>query len=287
MALKFSLVEEIDGPDFANRVRAAEELTRKLEANNWNFDSAPEFFAEQSQADVLGKEMVHIFDGRTMTRIGRLVMGGVGQLFNLMGALPANSAFKIAHSSSLLDEINDQLGTDGLYELTERARVDAPEKVEYFNYTIFHQLREMVFWSILYGSRAYPSTFEHMARHFAKGDLLHTMLYRSSRGESKDNKPKVMVGDYLTYSFRSTAVEWMDKPLFGGLAKDTQHIEYLLTPEPSKISHPYLPLECEGMIEYGHRRYYLRRFVGATPKDGLRGPQVPPEYPKKARGKKR
>jgi hypothetical protein len=96
-----------------------------------------------------------------------------------------------------------------------------------------------------------------------------------------------MVGDYLTYSFRSSAVEWMDKPLYGGLAKETHHIEYLLTPEPSRISHPYLPLEGEGTIEYGHRRYYLRRFVGVTPKDGLRGPDVPAERPKKSGGKKR
>lgn len=286
MALKLSSVED-DGPDFAKRVLAAEELTRKLESNKWNFSSAPEFFAEESQADVLGKEMVHIFDGRTMTRIGRLVMGGVGQLFNLMGALPANSAFKIAHSSRLLDEINQKLGTDGLREITERTKSGTPEKVEYFNYTIFHQLREMVFWSILYGSRAYPSTFEHMARHFAKGDLVHTMLYRSSRGESKDSRPKVMVGDYLTYTFSSSVVEWMDKPLFGGLARDTFHIEYLLTPEPSKVSHPYLPLEGEGVVEFGHRLYYLRRFVGVTPKDGLRGPKIPPESPKKTQGRKK
>lgn len=285
MRLELSSVED-EGPDFSRRVRGAQELVNKLEANNWNFDSAPEFFAERSRADVLGKEMVHIFDGQTMTRVGRLVMGGVGQLFNLMGALPSNSTFKIAHSSRLLDEIDRQLGTNGLRELTERNGLGNPEKVEYFNYTIFHQLREMVFWSVLYGSRAYPSTFEHMARHFAKGDFVHTMLYRSSRPESKDGKPTVMVGDYLTYHFRSTTVEWMDKPLFGGLAKETHHIEYLLTPEPTKISHPYLPLDGEAEIEYGHRRYHLRRFVGVTPKDALRGPNVPAEGPKRPKGRK-
>ncbi|HEX7975106.1 MAG TPA: hypothetical protein VF498_11910 [Anaerolineales bacterium] len=259
------------------RVRLAEDVVRKLEANNWDFDSAPEIFAEKSQADVLAKEIVHIHDGQMMTRVGRLVMGGVGEMFNLMGPIPSNSTFKVT-STHLIDEINQQLGTEGLRELPEFRSLGTPERVEFFNYTNFYQLRDLVFWAILYGSGAYPSTFEHMARHFAGGEVVQNVMYRSSSRSLDETKPKVMMSSGLTVSFPSKVVEWMDKPLFGGLAKETMHVEYLLTPKPSKVSHPYLPLTGEAVVEYCHQRYYLRRFAGVTPKDGLRGPGVPPEH---------
>jgi hypothetical protein len=285
MALALSSVEE-EGPAFAKRVRNAEEVVRKLEGNKFDFDSAPDIFAERSKADVVAKEIAHIHDGKTMTRVGRLIMGGIGDLFNLMGPLPANSVFRVTDTDRMLDEINHQLGTEGLSELPSVRKFGKPEKVDFFNYTNFYQLRDLVFWSVLYGSGAFPSTFEHMARFFARGDIVENMMYRPSGVKLDGKKPRIMAGSCLTVSFPSTVVEWMDKPLFGGFAKDTQHVEYLLTPEPSEVSHPYLPLVGEGVVEFGYRRYYIRRFAGVTPKDGLRGPNVSPESRKKSGGKK-
>ena len=85
----------------------------------------------------------------------------------------------------------------------------------------------------------------------------------------------VCVGLHL--QFPSRVVEWMDKPLYGGLAKDTLHVETLLTLKPSRVSHPYLPLTGEAKIRLNGTAYYLKRFSGKTPKEGLRGPGVPEE----------
>lgn len=286
MALPLLSSFESDGPDFLRRVRVADELTRKLEANNWDFDSAPEIFAEKSQADVLAKEIVHIHDGQTMTRVGRLVMGGVGDLFNLMGAIPANATFQVT-DTHLIDEVNRQLGTEGLHGVDSFKEWGTPQRVQFFNYTNFYQLRDLVFWSILYGSGAFPSTFEHVARHFSQGEVVQNVMYRPSGGTIKNGATRddvrVMEANGLTVSFPSPVVEWMEKPLFGGLARDTLHVEYLLTLTPSDVSHPYLPLTGESTVQFAHQRYYVRRFEGVTPKDGLRGPNVPPEQPKGAR----
>jgi hypothetical protein len=73
----------------------------------------------------------------------------------------------------------------------------------------------------------------------------------------------------------------MDKPMFGGLAADTVHIEYLLTPNATEVSHPYLRLSGESKVRLGHQDYHLRMFTGVTPKDALRGPGVPPEQAKR------
>ena len=80
--------------------------------------------------------------------------------------------------------------------------------------------------------------------------------------------------------FPSRVVEWMDKPLFGGLSKDTIHVETLLTIKPTKIAHPHLPLVNESKVEIGHQKYYLKRFSGVSPKDGLRGPGLKGESAK-------
>ena len=72
-------------------------------------------------------------------------------------------------------------------------------------------------------------------------------------------------------------VEWMEKPLYGGLEENTFHVEYLLTPARSAASHPYLPIVDEGRLEFAGVRWHVRKFVGLTPKEGLRGPHVPPE----------
>ena len=275
-------VLSVEGPDFAKKVRFAEDVVRKLEANNWDFDSMPDIFARRAAADVLAKEIVVIHDGQTLTRVGRLVMGGTGTQFNLMGPIPPNSIFKVT-DDSLLNEIHRQLGIDGLNELPKYRKLGKPEKVEFFNYTNFYQLRDLVFWSVLHGSGCFPSTLEHMARHFATGNVVQNVMYRSNLVPSKPKKPVIMTAACLSVSFPSSVVEWMDKPLFGGLAKETIHMEYLLTPVPSKVSHPYLSLVDEGIVEFGHSRYYVRRFAGVTPKDGLRGPTVGPEAPKKKR----
>jgi hypothetical protein len=54
-------------------------------------------------------------------------------------------------------------------------------------------------------------------------------------------------------------------------------VESLLTLKPSKVSHPYLPLTGEGKVKLNGTSYYLKRFSGITPKEGLRGPGVPEE----------
>ncbi len=66
----------------------------------------------------------------------------------------------------------------------------------------------------------------------------------------------------------------MDKPLYGGLAKETIHVETLLTLKASKVSHPYLPLTAESKIELDGTSYFLKRFAGVTPKEATRGPGV-------------
>lgn len=86
-----------------------------------------------------------------------------------------------------------------------------------------------------------------------------------------------MQAQCMMVSFPSDVVQWMDKPIFGGLNPDTIHVEYLLTPTQSKVSHPYLELDGESEIVYCERRYHLKRFTGVTPKDGVRGPNVPAE----------
>ena len=134
MEVKLSSVED-DGPDFAKRVRFADETVRQLEANRWDFDSAPTIFAEHSRADVLAKEIVHIHDGRTMTRIGRLVMGGIGEVFHLMGPIPSNASFKIGSTRDIFANLERQLGTRGLKELPAYRQLGTPERIEYFNYT--------------------------------------------------------------------------------------------------------------------------------------------------------
>src|SRR5438270_12262337 len=113
----------VSGPDFARIVADASDKVQRLEASNWDFDSVPEVFARDQHADVIGKEAVHMFDGRTMTRVGRLVLGGVGEHFNLMGTFPADSTFRVAteYTSSILDEIHRQAGSRRLSERPEHS----------------------------------------------------------------------------------------------------------------------------------------------------------------------
>lgn len=81
----------VEGPEFAKLVKEAETTVQRLQANNFDFGKVPEIFSKDSAADVVAKEIVHIHDGNVMTRVGRLVMAGVGTHFNLMGPIPPNS----------------------------------------------------------------------------------------------------------------------------------------------------------------------------------------------------
>jgi hypothetical protein len=266
----------VEGPGFAQLVQKANALVDRLEANQWNFDSAPEVFAKTAAADVLAKEMVHIFDGIRLTRIGRLVMGGVGSHFNLMGPIPAHSEFKVT-DSSVMDEINQQLGTQGLNEFPEFRNLGLPQRVEFYNYGLFYELKDLVRWLVLHDTGCFPSTLEHMVRHFASGSVVQNSMYRPANPSMDAGTPAVMLAACLSVSFNTRVMEWMDKQLFGGLNPNTIHIEYLLTPDRSTVSHPYLPPDIETVVNIGGRSYHLRRFKGISTKDAVRGPGVPPE----------
>ena len=99
-----------------------------------------------------------------------------------------------------------------------------------------------MFWALVHDAGVNPSGLEHMAKHFAAGNLVQNSLYEPARPSSSKRAPAVMVSACLSLQFPSTVVEWMDKPLYGGLATNTLHLETLLTVKPTKVSHPYLPL---------------------------------------------
>src|SRR6266542_1210887 len=144
----------VGGPEFTRLVRHVGEKVDELEAANWDFDRVPEVFARNAAADVLAKELVQRHDGRTMTRMGRLILGGVGTHFNLMGTMHSDSQFKVV-SSDLLDQVNAQLGTRGLLaEMPEyralETRLGRPQDVEYHNYGVFYTLKDLVFWLLMH-----------------------------------------------------------------------------------------------------------------------------------------
>lgn len=280
----------VEGPDFVVAVRQATELVTKLEMNNWDFDAVPQAFAKDAAADVIAKEVLHIHDGHTMTRFGHLIMGGVGEAFNLMGPIPSDSRFMVT-DSSMLDELRRQIGGRVVEDLPEfqkiRRKYGEVQRVKFFNYGSFYTLRDLVFWLLVHDAGCFPSTLETMVRHFAAGSIVQNHMYTPARPSRNKDKPALMTpGACLMVQFPSTVVEWMDKPLFGGLAEDTLHIEYLLTVEPTDVSHPYLRLVGESKARLGYQDYYLRIFSGTTPKDALRGPGVSPEQPKRQRQKR-
>lgn len=267
----------VEGPDFVRLVRETEERVHALEAANWDFDEVPEVFAKEAAADVVAKELIHIHDGQTMTRLGRLVMGGVGSHFNLMGPFPADTEFTV-HPPEALQRLTHQLGTDSLEAFPEWRNLGNVQPVEFYNYNFFYTLRDMVFWLLLHDTGCFPSTMEHMVRNFAEGKIVQNSMYAAGR-PSKNGEPVLMQAACLRMAFPSTEVEWMDKPLFGGFSPTTFHVEHLLTLEPTDVSHPYLPLHSEAKVRLEHQHYYRRTFVGETPKDALRAEDVPPEQP--------
>lgn len=268
----------VEGPDFFNFVRQANDLTQKLEASSWDFDKVPEVFAKDAAADVVAKEIVHIHDGKTMTRFGRLVMGGVGRQFNLMGPIPPNASLRISYRG-VLEEVNRQLKSKGLSDLPEFRKLGKTQDVEFYNYEIFYTTRDLIFWLILHDAGSFPSSLEVMVRHIAAGNIVQSNRYAPTKPSKDLGKPALMSATGLMVQFPTPVVEWMDKPIYGGLAKDTIHVETLLTTKPTEVSHPYLPLKREGKLTLDNRKYYYRRFVGVTPKDGLRGPHISAEKP--------
>jgi hypothetical protein len=263
----------VEGPDFALKIKRADDVVRELENNRWDFGAAPDAFAKRASADVFAKEIVVVFDGKRLTRLGRLVMAGTGSMFNLMGPIHPQAIFRDSNDT-LLQEIYQQTGSRGLRDFPEFESARRPQRVEWFNHTHFFQLRDLVFWSVLHGSGCSPSTLEHMARHFSSGMVVHNSMYAPSFPAKLGGAPIFMQAACMSVSFPTTVLEWMDKPLFGGLFTETIHAEYLLTPERVDMSHPYLPLVDEGTIDYHGRTHHLRKFAGITPKNGIRGPGI-------------
>lgn len=260
------------------RINLAEGVIQKLQQNNWDFDAAPEVYAKQAQADVYAKEVAIFFDGRRETMIGKLVMAGVGSHFNLMGGNHVDAEF-MSKPNTVLEDINKQLGTSSLREFPAFAKLPSPQQIYFYNRTKFFQLRDMIFWLVLHGAGAFPSSLEIMKRHFAAGKAIHNNMYRPPTPSRDPNKPVFMTseGSDLFLSFPTDVIQFMEPSVHGGLITETMHIEYLLTLEPTKMSHPHLPLEGEATIHIGGQRWHLRRFMGVAPKIGVRGHGVPPE----------
>jgi hypothetical protein len=266
----------VEGPEFAKIVRQTNETVRRLEENRFDFKTVPELFAKDAAADVVAKEIVHVFDGKTMTRHGRLVMGGVGGHFNLMGPIPPNARLQIT-PLTILSDVNRQLKSKGLNDLPEYRKLGEAEEIEFYNYEIFYTLRDLVFWLVLHDAGSFPSSLEVMVRHIAAGNIVQSNQYSPRKPVRSRKKFALMAAGGLSVSFPTTVVEWMDKPIYGGLAPDTIHVETLLTTKKTDVSHPYLPLQREGKLTLKGKSYYYRRFTGVTPKDGLRGLNVKAE----------
>jgi hypothetical protein len=274
----------VSGPEFSRIVADANRKVEKLEASNWDFDQVPEIFARPQHADVMAKEAIHLHDGRTMTRIGRLVLGGVGTHFNLMGTFPADATFKVAteYTSHAIGELNKQLGK-GLYDLPEYQQIEMQfaqaEQVEFNNYGLFYRVNDLVAWLLIHDAGCFPSTLEIIVRRFAMGNVVQNNMYRTSRPSTDPRKPALMRSPGLMVQFPSKVVEWMEMPIYGGLVDSTVKVEHLLTVTPTNVSHPYLPLVLESKVRLVGEDYYLRTYSGKTPKEALRGPGVPQEGP--------
>jgi hypothetical protein len=282
----------VSGPEFARVVADAATKVDRLEAANWDFDQVPEIFARPQHADVLAKEAIHLHDGRTMTRLGRLVLGGVGTHFNLMGSIPADATFKVAteRTAMALGEINQQVGYKGLYDIPEYRQIEEQmskaDEVEFNNYGLFYQLRDLVQWLLIHDAGCFPSTLEIIVRRFAMGNVVQNNMYRAKRPSRNPKRPALMKSPGLMVQFPSKVVEWMEMPIYGGLVDNTIKVEHLLTVKPTNISHPYLPLVLESKVRVIGEDYYLRTYSGLTPKEALRGPGVPQEGPKERKTSK-
>ena len=133
----------VEGPEFANRVREADQLTRRVEDANWDFEFAPQVFGVASNCDVAAKEIINVYDGRVQTRLGRLVMKGSGTRFNLLSHESPLSVY-IGARQEAFDELNRQVGSQGLHDFAEFRELGPPQEVELYNPTLFYQMRDVV-----------------------------------------------------------------------------------------------------------------------------------------------
>jgi hypothetical protein len=266
----------VEGPDFARSVKRATALVDKLERGNWDFSLAPELYARESRADVLAKELVFVHDGRTQTIYGRLITGGVGDTFNLMGPVHANSRFRLA-STNVFGAVHKSTGTRGLRDIPAFRELPKAQPVELYNYTYFFTLRDLIFWHALHESGAYPSTLEHMARNFPMGKMIQNSMYSPEKPSRSVKAPAIMTFDRLEVSFPTPQVEWMEQPLYGGLVNETIQAEYLVTTKKSTASHPYLQVVEESTMEWEGKTWYVRAFRGTSPKDAQVGQRRLPE----------
>ena len=119
---------------------------------------------------------------------------------------------------------------------------------------------------------------------FASGNVIRNVIFSPSApsrsaweiGDSEERQPIFMEG-ISGVQFPTSVVEWMPKPLYGGMSTEALHIETLLTTEQTDLGHPYLELVAEGRLRLDDQTYFMRRFMGISQKDALRGPGVPPE----------
>jgi len=273
-----------EGPEFLEQVKRANEVAVRLEDAGWDFGEAPEIFARESAAcDVAAKEIVTIFDGEQQTRWGRLIIKGAGARFNLMSHESPLARY-VGGRPSVFAEVNRQVGSEGLHDFKEFAEMYPPQQVRFYNPTLFYQPRDVVFWNALNGFRLFPSGFEDVRRVFSTGDVIRNIMFKPGsptktawdNGDGEEREPIFMEG-FSGVQFPTEVVEWMPKPLYGGMSKEALHVETLLTKEETDLAHPYLDVVGEGSVLLDDQSYFMRRFVGISQKDAMRGPGVPPE----------
>ncbi|HEX6512584.1 MAG TPA: hypothetical protein VF157_09820, partial [Chloroflexota bacterium] len=126
--------------------------------------------------------------------------------------------------STILDEINQQLGTSSLNQFPQFRELGTSQLVEFYNYGLFYRLEDLVRWFLIHEAGCFPSTLEFMVRHFASGNIIQNYMYRPTVPSTDRDKPAVMQARCLSVSFDTRVMEWMDKPLFGGLSPDTIHL---------------------------------------------------------------
>lgn len=273
-----------EGPEFLDQVERTNQMVTRLEDAAWDFEAVPDLFARASAAcDVAAKEIVTVFDGDMQTRWGRLVIKGAGARFNLMSH-ESPLAFYVGARPTVFSQVNRQVGSNGLHDFDEFAEMDPAQQVEFYNPTVFYQLRDVVFWNNLNGFQLFPSGFEDVRRQFAAGNVIRNVLFRPGAPSmtaweidvEEERRPIFMEG-FSGVQFPTRVVEWMPKPLYGGMSTHALHVETLLTAEETDVAHPYLDLVAVGRIRLDDTAYFMRRFMGISQKDALRGPGVPPE----------
>jgi hypothetical protein len=273
-----------EGPEFVERINRTNDVVDRLEAAAWNFEAAPEIFARESAAcDIAAKEIVSVFDGEQQTRWGRLIIKGAGARFNLMSHESPLARY-LGARPSVFALVNRQVGSAGLHDFAEFAEMHPAQEVDFYNPAFFYQARDVVFWNVLNGFQLFPSGFEDVRRVLTLGYGIRNLLFSpgvatksaSETAEGEERRPIFMEG-FSGVQFPTAVVQWMPKPLYGGMSKQALHIETLLTTDETDLTHPYLDLVADGRLRIDEQTYFMRRFMGVSQKDALRGPGVLPE----------